>query len=62
MSHPFFKHRLSSINSHNLPADDNSTRARMLDLMADAELQQGHYARAEDLAWRADALRSEVRA
>ena len=60
MSYPFFKRCLVSSDSTRSAADDNFTRARILDLMADAELQQGHYTRAEDLAWRAESLRAEV--
>ncbi len=37
--------------------DPRAARAAMLDRLADAELQQGHIAAAEVLAWRAAALR-----
>lgn len=36
-------------------------RAAMLDRLADAELQHGHHAAAERLAWRASALREAAR-
>ena len=39
------------------PADHRAAPARLLDRQADAELQHGHIAAAEILAWRAAALR-----
>ncbi len=39
------------------PPDHRAALARLLDRQADAELQHGHIAAAEVLAWRAAALR-----
>lgn len=38
-------------------ADHRAILARRLDVLADAELQHGHHAAAERLAWQAAALR-----
>ena len=55
-----FNPRPASTTSYSLAIEDKGAHARILDRLADAELQQGHHSRAETLAWRADALRAEA--
>lgn len=61
MSFPFSSLRPSTLNDYQLPSLYKQSIARLLDLMADAELQQGHHTRAEELAWRANDIRAEAR-
>lgn len=56
------KHKASPRRHPKAPTSANvinykAARAAMLDRLADAELQHGHVAAAERLAWRAAALR-----